>query len=460
MTKTCASEPWHALSRRDRRLDRAGAPGGNRGDPGDHRPRGPRVRPPARGCLWGGNQDRGERGPASVRRADSRPRGGQGPRPRRLRRAGPRGAPRGPDPRLAAVRLPRRRACRLAPDLGGRRRRASTPSSSACCRGDLRLHRRALRRLRRGLCPGPARAGGRAPAPPPRAARAAAPRPAGRRRGVRAAAQAAGWRLPRRAAALAVAEADLARLARRLPADALVASVGGIGCALVSAPDRGELERATRKLTAALGPAVPRAELAGSWALAAAALRAAEAGAIDAAGLIEAEDTCRAAALRVGRPGAAPRGAQARPARRAHRGGPGADGGDGARLRPARRERRRDGEGAPPPPADGPLPARAAAGALRRRPVRPRRPLRARAGAQVPFGSHSANFRLTTAPPSDAFVALALPSCSSATRCTIARPSPSSVCRARRRRARSGRRPCRGPWGKPGPWSRTVTLPP
>ena len=107
---------------------------------------------------------------------------------------------------------------------------------------------------------------------------------------VRSAAQAAGWRLPRRAAPLAVAEADLARLARRVPADALVASVGGIGCALVSAPDRGELERATQKLTAALGPAVPRAELAGAWSLAAAALRAAEAGAIDSAGLIEAED--------------------------------------------------------------------------------------------------------------------------------------------------------------------------
>ena len=35
---------------------------------------------------------------------------------------------------------------------------------------------------------------------------------------------------------------------------------------------------------------MPRAELAGAWSLAAAALRAAEAGAIDSAGLIEAED--------------------------------------------------------------------------------------------------------------------------------------------------------------------------
>ena len=80
---------------------------------------------------------------------------------------------------------------------------------------------------------------------------------------------------PARSAPLAVAEADLARLARRLSADALVASVGGIGCALVPCGRaEAELERATEKLTAALGPAVPRAELAGAWSLAAAALRA------------------------------------------------------------------------------------------------------------------------------------------------------------------------------------------
>jgi hypothetical protein len=102
---------------------------------------------------------------------------------------------------------------------------------------------------------------------------------------LRAAAQAAGWRLPRSAAPLAVAEADLARVARRLPADALVGSVDGIGCALVSgaaSPSRTEeLERAAESVTAALGPAVPRAELGASWALARAALRAAEAGAVD-----------------------------------------------------------------------------------------------------------------------------------------------------------------------------------
>ena len=109
---------------------------------------------------------------------------------------------------------------------------------------------------------------------------------------VRSAAQAAGWRLPGSIAPGAVAEADLTRIAQRLSADALAASVGGIGCALVpgSAGARREVEAATEQLSAALGPAVPRAELSGAWALAAAALRAGEAGAIDADGLIVAEE--------------------------------------------------------------------------------------------------------------------------------------------------------------------------
>jgi hypothetical protein len=111
---------------------------------------------------------------------------------------------------------------------------------------------------------------------------------------VQSAAQEAGWRLPRSAAPLAVAEADIARVGRRLAADALVASVGGVGCALVSgAADpsgRAELERATEGITSALGPTVPRSELAGAWSLASAALRALEAGAIHVEGLTLAED--------------------------------------------------------------------------------------------------------------------------------------------------------------------------
>jgi hypothetical protein len=102
---------------------------------------------------------------------------------------------------------------------------------------------------------------------------------------LRAAAQAAGWRLPRSAAPLALAEADLATVGRRLSTDALVGSVDGIGCALVTgAPSQSrsaELARATQSVTAALGPTVARADLGSSWALARAALRAAEAGVVE-----------------------------------------------------------------------------------------------------------------------------------------------------------------------------------
>jgi hypothetical protein len=99
---------------------------------------------------------------------------------------------------------------------------------------------------------------------------------------LRAAAQAAGWRAPRSAAPLAIPEVQLGRVGRRLAADALVGSFDGIGCALLpgAASRGGEPERATEGVTAALGPSVPRAELAAAWSLASAALRAAEAGAI------------------------------------------------------------------------------------------------------------------------------------------------------------------------------------
>ena len=102
---------------------------------------------------------------------------------------------------------------------------------------------------------------------------------------LRAVAQEAGWRLPRSAAPLAVAEADLARVGRSLSADALVGGADGIGCALVtgaaSQSRDAELARATESVTAALGPTVPRGELGSSWGLAKTALRAAEGGVID-----------------------------------------------------------------------------------------------------------------------------------------------------------------------------------
>jgi PucR C-terminal helix-turn-helix domain len=110
---------------------------------------------------------------------------------------------------------------------------------------------------------------------------------------LRAAARAADWRLPRSAAPLAVPEPDLGRVARRLSVDALSASIDGIGCALVPGADAGranELERAARGVSAALGPSVARSELAAAWSLARAALEAIEAEAVEADGLIRAEE--------------------------------------------------------------------------------------------------------------------------------------------------------------------------
>jgi hypothetical protein len=119
---------------------------------------------------------------------------------------------------------------------------------------------------------------------------------------LRATAAAADWRLPRTAAALAVREEALDRLASRLAPDALAGRIDGVGCAIVPDPEgpgRGaEIDRAFGAGgVAALGPAVPLAGLAGSWSLARATLRAIDAGAIDAgaidagAGLVRVDDT-------------------------------------------------------------------------------------------------------------------------------------------------------------------------
>ncbi len=101
---------------------------------------------------------------------------------------------------------------------------------------------------------------------------------------LRVAAAAADWTVPRTAAAIACPEDELERIARRLAPDALVASLDGQGCAVVADPEgpgrSAELGRALAQRQAALGPAVPLAELAASWSLARAALVAAEAGAV------------------------------------------------------------------------------------------------------------------------------------------------------------------------------------
>lgn len=109
-----------------------------------------------------------------------------------------------------------------------------------------------------------------------------------------AAAQAAGWQLPARIAAAACSDRDLAALTGRLPADALVTVLDGVGCVLLPDPEGpgriDQLQRAAAKAKAALGPAADPAEAAKSWELAKALLVAAAAGAIDGTGLLRAED--------------------------------------------------------------------------------------------------------------------------------------------------------------------------
>jgi hypothetical protein len=111
---------------------------------------------------------------------------------------------------------------------------------------------------------------------------------------VDAAASAAAWTQPRTAAVLACSERDLGRLAGRLGPDALVSVFDGVGCVLLPDPEGpgrpAELERGVGEATAALGPAEPLAGLSLSWRLARVALRARDAGAIDADGLIRADE--------------------------------------------------------------------------------------------------------------------------------------------------------------------------
>lgn len=104
---------------------------------------------------------------------------------------------------------------------------------------------------------------------------------------LRAAAQAAAWSLPRQVAAVACAADDLGSVARRLPSDALAATLDDVGCLLVPDPvgpgRAAGLERAAAEAAVAIGPAVGPAELRVSWSLALATLRAAQAGALPAA---------------------------------------------------------------------------------------------------------------------------------------------------------------------------------
>jgi hypothetical protein len=115
---------------------------------------------------------------------------------------------------------------------------------------------------------------------------------------LRAAAEAMAWRMPRTAAALACAEAQLDPLAMHLPADAIAARLDGVGCAIVPDPDgpgrAGQIELATLSpgidTHVVLGPTGSTASLASSWSLARATLRAVDAGAIESSGFVRADD--------------------------------------------------------------------------------------------------------------------------------------------------------------------------
>lgn len=111
---------------------------------------------------------------------------------------------------------------------------------------------------------------------------------------LRTAAELAAWPLPRRVAALACAKEELGALARRLPADSLATVLEASGCILfpdASGPGRADLlERAAGEVTVAQGPEGAPGDLAGSWSLAKATLRAAGAGAVPASGLRRADE--------------------------------------------------------------------------------------------------------------------------------------------------------------------------
>jgi hypothetical protein len=109
-----------------------------------------------------------------------------------------------------------------------------------------------------------------------------------------AAARAAGWSVPARAAAAACAEPDLGTVARRLAPEALVTVLDGTACLILPDPEGpGQTEglsRAASRARLALGPTVEPASLAESWSLALAVLGASDAGTLPARGLVRAED--------------------------------------------------------------------------------------------------------------------------------------------------------------------------
>jgi hypothetical protein len=125
--------------------------------------------------------------------------------------------------------------------------------------------------------------------------------PAAPEEDIKAASRAAGWRLPNVAAMIACAPEDLGRLVPGLPAGSLASTLGDLGCAVVPDPEgpghSRELKRAARRLTVAVGPSVPTAELGRSWAAAAKLAEAIAGGEVEGAGVVRADDHLMAIAL-------------------------------------------------------------------------------------------------------------------------------------------------------------------
>ena len=182
-----AEHPWDGAAARGRR---GAAPRAARARRRDHRraePRRSRLRAAARGAVRAGAAGRGRGGAGALRfvRRSSADRDAGREIYVNLGRGEMR-AGRSLDALLAAYRLGARVAWRRLAAAGERPARARDPVPARG--GDLRLHRRALRRVGRGLRARAVRGGGRAPAPAPAAGRAAGAGPAGGARAVEAAA--------------------------------------------------------------------------------------------------------------------------------------------------------------------------------------------------------------------------------------------------------------------------------
>ena len=111
---------------------------------------------------------------------------------------------------------------------------------------------------------------------------------------LQAAARAAAWALPKRIAAAACAEPDLAGISRRLPPEPLATVLDGVGCVLLGDPDgpgrREALTRAAGKARLVLGPTAQPDGVAASWSLARSLLAADVDRSLGVDGLLAAED--------------------------------------------------------------------------------------------------------------------------------------------------------------------------